>query len=138
MIKNQRQYQVTKSQISKLESALAVSKESRDKMELRIYRAMVAGIESQIQDLQREVEEFEGLAKVKGLPLRSPDELPGVLIRARVARGLTQRDLARKLKLKTQQIQKYEATEYRSASLERVLDVMKALDLSLEAEVRLD
>jgi transcriptional regulator with XRE-family HTH domain len=57
------------------------------------------------------------------------------LIRARIARGLTQRDLAIKLGLKEQQIQRYEETDYASASLARINEVIRALDIEVKEEV---
>ena len=39
-------------------------------------------------------------------------ELPATLIKARISQGLSQRDLAERLSLKEQQIQRYEATDY--------------------------
>jgi transcriptional regulator with XRE-family HTH domain len=47
------------------------------------------------------------------------------------ARGLSQRDLAGKLDLKEQQIQRYESEEYASASLRRLAEVANALNLNI-------
>jgi HTH-type transcriptional regulator/antitoxin HigA len=67
------------------------------------------------------------------------EELPKALIQARIAGGLSQEELAAKLDLKPQQVQRYEATEYQSASLERVTEVARVLGVKLRhpAEVRL-
>ena len=46
-----------------------------------------------------------------------------LLIRAGIARGLSQKSLASRLGLKEQQIQRYEASEYASASLARIRSV---------------
>ena len=46
---------------------------------------------------------------------------------ARVARGLNQKTLAGRLGLKEQQIQRYEASEYASASLARIRSVAEVL-----------
>ena len=54
-------------------------------------------------------------------------ELPSVLIKARIAQGLSQKDLAERLGLQEQQIQRYEATDYASASLTRIKEVVSAL-----------
>ena len=54
-------------------------------------------------------------------------ELPATLIKARIARGLSQKDLADRIGLKEQQIQRYEATDYASASLARIKKVVSAL-----------
>ena len=55
------------------------------------------------------------------------EALPRVLVQARIASGMNQTDLANKLNLKPQQVQRYEATDYMSASLARLIDVSRAL-----------
>ena len=52
-------------------------------------------------------------------------------IKARIAQGLSQKDLAERLKLKEQQIQRYEATDYASASLNRIKEVVTALGIDI-------
>jgi transcriptional regulator with XRE-family HTH domain len=69
------------------------------------------------------------------MSIPSFEELPRALIQARIARGLTQRQLAERLGLKEQQIQRYEATGYASASLKRVGAVIQALDLQVHEEI---
>ncbi len=49
------------------------------------------------------------------------------LIKARIARGLRQEDLARLLKLQKQQIQHYEATDYAGASLRRLKQILATI-----------
>lgn len=137
MIQNERQYRVTNGQISRLERALEAAREVEEKMDPRVFTAMIAGIESQVEQLRQQVREYDELRETAALHLRSAEALPEILIKARVARGYTQKDLADKLKIKPQQIQKYEATAYRSASLKRILSVLKALDLDLQAEIPL-
>lgn len=61
------------------------------------------------------------------LELNSLEALPRALIKARIAAKLSQKDLAERLGLKEQQIQRYEATEYNSANLARVIEVSLAL-----------
>ena len=98
-------------------------------------------LKSQLADLQRELTKYERLksGKQKVVALGSLEELPKTLIQARIAGGLSQEELAAKLGLKPQQVQRYEATEYRSASLERVTEVARVLGVKLRhpAEVRL-
>ncbi len=53
-----------------------------------------------------------------------------LLIKARIARGYTQDELAKKINRTQQQIQQYEATEYNSASLIRLFEVAQALDIN--------
>jgi len=51
------------------------------------------------------------------------------LIKARIMRNLTQKELAERLSLAEQQIQRYEATQYRGVAAERLQQVADALRL---------
>lgn len=65
------------------------------------------------------------------ITVSSFDELPLGLIRARLASGLTQRELAERLDLKEHQIQRYECEFYRTASYQCLLDVANALGVRI-------
>lgn len=99
----------------------------------RLHRAMRQSVESQSADLRCEVEEYETLKtrQVSVLELHSLGELPDLLIKARIARGYAQADLARLLGYKPQQIQRYEATRYHSVSFHRLLGITRALGVDL-------
>jgi transcriptional regulator with XRE-family HTH domain len=137
MIQNERQHAVTTTQIATLERALDGAREGQGKVPPQIYRSMIAGIESLIDELREDLRQYEELQRAASLHLATEDELPQALIKARIARGYTQEQLAERLGLAPQQIQRYEATQYRSASLKRLLEVMKALDFHLEADIPL-
>lgn len=137
MIENERQYRVTKAQLERLETALANTSVGSDKLASKLSQAMRAGLESQIIDLRTEMEEYDALRRqhIKELELSSLADLPELLIKARISHNLTQAGLARRLKLKEQQIQRYEATRYRTASFERLLAVARALGIDLKERV---
>ena len=69
------------------------------------------------------------------LSLNSFDALPRGLMRARIATGMSHKELAQRLGLKEQQIQRYEATEHASASLARVTEIIRALGLTVREEI---
>jgi HTH-type transcriptional regulator / antitoxin HipB len=58
-------------------------------------------------------------------------------VKARIARGWTQRKLAEQLGVAEQQVQRYEATGYAAASLARLSDVAQALEMSVTETVTL-
>ena len=62
-------------------------------------------------------------------------KLPEALIRARIAAGLSQKELAGRLGLKEQQIQRYEARRYAGASLDRIQAVADALGMQIHERV---
>lgn len=140
MIKNARQYRLTKAAAAKfarslrqLESGPVPPAPGVDPL---IQRAERAALRSQLHDLRDQLKEYEELAggKVSVLKVGSLADLPQALVRARIASGLSQKQLAGRLGLKEQQVQRYEAADYRQASLSRLLEIAKALDL----EVRMD
>ncbi len=77
------------------------------------------------------------LGKTREMVLASVEDLPKALIRARIAAGMTQEGLAQRLGVKPQQVQRYEATEYESASFARIVKVVHALGLTTPKPVRL-
>lgn len=139
MIKNDREYRITKSQAAKFERALAELSASGGDARLHplVQKAQSDALKSQLEDLQEQIAEYEGLQSGQWsvISLNSLEELPRALIQARIAAGLTQRELAERLGLKEQQIQRYEATEYASASLARLNEVARALGVRIREDV---
>ena len=131
MITNEREYCSTKAAIKRLEEGLAAADEHRAEQHLLAQRLVREGIEGQLETLREQVAEYEALrdGRIAVLEADSLAQLPDVLIRARVAAGLTQKALAERLGLKEQQIQRYEATGYAGVSLERAQAVADALGL---------
>ena len=132
MIKNERQYRITKAQASRFRQTLEdLQRRAAEPPDLhrRIARAQEDAVQSQLADLEQELREYESL-KAGGFELEELHAIDGVataLIKARIARGLSHKDLAERLGLKEQQIQRYEATDYVSASLGRIRDVANAI-----------
>lgn len=142
MIKNERQYRITKAQAEKFTKAIQeVAAVPKRGVHSVLHKAQRDALKSQLEDLQRELAEYESLrsGRRRTVALDSLDELPKMLIQARIAAGLSQEELAAKLRLKPQQIQRYEATDYQSASLERVNAIVRVLGVKLQhpAELRL-
>ena len=132
MIKNERQYRITKAQADRFSQTLDSLRQRSDETEgvhPLIAKAQEDALRSQLADLEEELREYESL-KAGKFPvdeLSVVAELPTVLIKARIAQGLSQKDLAERLGLQEQQIQRYEATNYASASLTRIKEVVSAL-----------
>lgn len=91
-------------------------------------------LESLLDDLKTELQEYEQLksGEVSTISVDSLEELARALIQARIASNLSQRALAQRLGLKEQQIQRYEAEAYSSASYRRLCRVAWALDVRFE------
>jgi HTH-type transcriptional regulator / antitoxin HigA len=142
MITNERQYKITKSEIAKFKEAILSFKNEADVAEdihPQILDAQRDALEFKLQELENEVRQYE-LLKTGQLLIDSVDnlnDLPLVLIKARIVNGLTQADLARKLGMKEQQIQRYESSKYESASLKTILRIADILGISLKGDIQL-
>ncbi len=90
-------------------------------------------VRAQADDLRNELAEYERLRSgaESTFSASSLEELATVLVKARIARGWTQRQLAGALGMAEQQIQRYEANEYRSTSLARLCDIANALGVKM-------
>lgn len=137
MIKNQKQYALTKRRVDEFESTISELKAAYDTDVPFMVKIQIDALECQKEQLEAEVYEYDKL--VSGdyavFDVDSFSELPKALIRARIALGLTQKDLADRLGLKEQQIQRYENTEYSSAAFGRLIAIVDALDLKVKEDV---
>ena len=132
MIKNERQYRITRAQVERFERTIKELR-SRSQTESNVHpliaKAQEDAVSSQLEDLKREMREYESL-KTSEFPIDELEVVSGLasmLIKARIASGMSQRDLAERIGLKEQQIQRYEATDYASASLSRIREIVSGL-----------
>jgi HTH-type transcriptional regulator / antitoxin HigA len=138
MITNEVQYRATKAHLAKFEEA-AANLEARLKGEraARLTQVELEAVRSQAEDLRAEIAEYDLLrsGQVSTLEGETLAELATLLVKARIARGWTQRQLADALGVAEQQVQRYESTGYRSASLARICDVASALGIEVTEQV---
>ena len=140
MIRNERQYRITKTKLNEFQLALVELKnlpeptEVNDKLD---YQLDLDTLSSQIEEFEEEIAEYESLQRgtVEQLILESFDQLPQALIKARIVRGLTQEKLAEILEVKPQQVQRDEANLYAGASFSKLLAIQKALHLEIKLTV---
>ena len=142
MITNERQYRITAAEVERFERALdrtPADQAGRSNVHPRLQQAEREGLESQLADLRRELEEYEALKQgaVSSIAIDSFDDLGLGLIKARIAAGLSQKALAKRLGIKEQQIQRYEAERYVSASYRRLQEIVRALGVNITKEIRL-
>lgn len=137
-IENEREYRITGAWVRRFESALEqILAEPEGDEPAVLRKARIESTRSQIEDLRAQMAEYEALRgkQIRSASVSALEELPDALIKARIASGLTQEQLAERLGLKKQQIQRYEATRYASASLERLSEIGRALNIQIKAEV---
>jgi HTH-type transcriptional regulator/antitoxin HigA len=128
MIYSDKQYSVSTAEVAKLKDALSAA-EGRQSDQPWLKQAEVDALKSQIADIEAELAEYDLLksGEISFSKTYALEELPHVLVQARIAAGMSQTDLAQKLNMKPQQVQRYEATDYMGASLARLVEVSRAL-----------
>lgn len=140
-ITNVRQYRITKAQLVRFEHAIESAERDRStpktEQESIVHDLLLEQARYQADDLRRELGEYERLSGSKSMTLEvhSLSDLPSALIHARLASGLTQRELAGQLGVTEQQVQRDEQTVYAHASLERLQRVWGALGARLDGQV---
>lgn len=142
MIKNERQYRITKAQAAKFRRTLAEMRGRPRRgaaLDARLARAEEDALASQLDDLVREIRDYERLraGRTRTIRIGSLEDLPAGLIRARIAARLSQKALAARVGLKEQQIQRYEAEDYASANLGRLSEIARALRVTVREDIEL-
>lgn len=138
MIKNERQYRISQNQVRHFRTALQdLGVELGSEPDSGMLRLEHDAVQSQLESLERELSEYRTLVDLQPavITLESFGELPEGLIKARIASGFSQRQLAERVGLKEQQIQRYEATDYASASFSRMQEIAQALGLRVRNEI---
>ena len=99
MITNERQYRITKAQLDRFNSALEsfdvklVSQQIKSKV---LAIAELEALQSEHEKLMSEIHEYEALRSgaIEVLKASNLEELPTILIKARIVKSLSQRQLA--------------------------------------------
>lgn len=137
MIKNDREYRLTRAEARRFAAVL-------DDLGRRgppgdedpgLWDLQLRAVRGQLESLRSELADYEALREGRAAPpdLSVYEDLPEALVRARIAAGLSQRDLADRLGVVEQQVQRYEANDYASTSWARLRDVMTVLNEALVA-----
>lgn len=88
--------------------------------------------------LREEVDSYERLRRGEIVELESLGGLGQLLVMLRIARKMSQKELARKLDVDPSQVSRDERNEYRGITLERTMRVLDALGATVRTKVELD
>ncbi len=132
MIQNEHQYKVTQNKLKDLEQALVELETTKETLDPRQFSSRKKGLQLKIDNLNQEIEEYNGLKQQALIKISSIQDLPIALIKARIALGMTQKELAEKMGVKEQQVQRDEANQYSSAGFHRIAEVAKALNIKMK------
>jgi ribosome-binding protein aMBF1 (putative translation factor) len=140
MISNDVQYRNTRAWLARFEtSALELGQATSASSRSRLQQLRIDAANAQADDLRAEVADYEAVrsGQIRTFEAPSLRGLADALIKARIARGWTQRRLADQLGIAEQQVQRYEATGYAAASLARLADLADALGVTITETVTL-
>ncbi len=140
IIANDRQARETAVAIEQISHALS-SKHVLESIVQGLPRVLIDGIRrsliterNELSDLLQAYHEAKH-GKPERLLARAGSDLGALLVVARVAHGWSQKELARRLFLPEQQIQRYEAENYRSISLGNLTRIARTLGVRLRADL---
>ena len=140
MIRNDKEYRHSKEKLSELQAELQGLLSFRRSAERdEAASAVIDALRMQIEDLEREISEYEDLKEGRLLSFGADDldSLGELLTKARIARGLTQAELGEILGMAQQQVQRYERDGWQKISLWRLAEAADALGLDLNIRARL-
>lgn len=88
-----------------------------------------------VEDLQKEVNEYNDLKNKTKTPCGDITGIGEILIKTRIYLGLTQKELADKMRIDETQISRYERSNYRGINLTRFLEIIEALEVDITCMV---
>jgi HTH-type transcriptional regulator / antitoxin HipB len=136
MIQNEHQYKISQGKIRDIQQSLDQLYKENKSLHPRQFKMRENGLQGILSKIQEEIEEYDVLKeKPRVIEIDSFAEIPVALIKARIALGMTQKDLAEKLGMKEQQIQRYEANQYSSAGFHKLTKVAEALEVTLNSSL---
>lgn len=130
MISNEKQYRTTKKLHKEfMEQLLKLQQNQSNDL---LNEMHINALQAKVDDFEKEIAEYEALKK--GVQKQtSTNDLKGIgeiLIKARIANNWSQKQLAQLLGMEEQQIQRYEANQYQSASLPTLQTISKVLGIN--------
>jgi DNA-binding Xre family transcriptional regulator len=132
MIKNEKQYRITKKKLQSLNEAIVKKQNGQQPLPAK-DRLILVSLEVMQEQLENEIAAYEQLIETTSpmMEERSIDNLPDLLIEFKIQSGLTQKEFSQKIGMKEQQLQRYEAENFRSISFKNLLKILHAIGLEI-------
>ncbi len=140
VILNDLEYQVTKERIEGFERALALLNAPDNDLKKTnpiMWQLNVDGVQSLLDDFTSQMQEYEALinrdeSEPIVFEIDSLSQLPRVLIQARIAAKISQKELAERLGIEESLLQRYEDREYESATMMQLIEISEVLGISIQ------
>ena len=139
MIRNEQEYRNTIYWLENFERSIAeLDRNESLKADFKRWKLQRDSYQSQVDDLKEQIKEYETLTNHDSqtpivLKLDDINNLPQLLIKARMTAKLSQKELADLAGLTEEEIQKYEDKDYENASFIDVMAVVDALDIKIQS-----
>jgi DNA-binding XRE family transcriptional regulator len=140
MIRNETEYQEAVARLKDEQNRLADHRSRLKDAGLtdEEIKRVVDPMESFHLQLKEEVDSYEGLKRGEFEELDNLRGLGHLLISLRIAQGISQRDLAKRLDVHESQVSRDERNEYFGITLERAIKVLDALNVRLRTKVEVE
>jgi len=128
MIKTDAQRERTVVQIEGFRKALAKAEQETSSKRAGAIRNSYAGMIRQLED---ERNEYDQLRSGKFVPpkIERLDQVAPFIVKLRIAKGVSQTELAKRLGLSKQVVSRYEEEDYQGASVVRLQEILDALGM---------
>jgi DNA-binding Xre family transcriptional regulator len=132
MIKNEKQYSISKKLLSDINGNIADLKKDTTQHPLKIKLMLASALNMQ-KEIEQDILLYETLKKdrIGLLKERLFSDLPSLLTEYKIKSGLTQKEFAAELGIKEQQLQRYEADNFRSVTFKNLLRFLEAVGLEV-------
>lgn len=142
MIKNKKQHTAFVKRLQELQTEIQeiieVLKDDKENIQLKLQ---LNTFERGLSKMKAEMKEYENLTSNQ-LPLLEfdsfKDNMNKSIMSFRIASGMSQKQLADEMFIKEQQIQRYEQTDYLSASFDRILQLLNVLGVQMILKKKFD
>jgi Helix-turn-helix len=142
MITNDRQYEITQRWIGRFKDSLdevtrLLASDVDDRNERRKLEVFAASFRSEIADLEAQRAEYEALVagQVRSFQFASLHDLPIALIKARLAAGLSECQLAERLGITEEQLLHHERNDYQTATVADLLEIAAILGVTVRGDL---
>lgn len=140
MINNEKQYKISKKKLNEIITEIEKVKKANEQNPLR-NKLILASLLNVKEELEDEISEYESLknSNQETLAERVISELPSILTEYKIISGMTQKEFSEKLGLKEQQLQRYEADNFKGVSFKNLLKFLDSIGLEIKIkETRLN
>ncbi len=139
MIRNEKEYQEAVGRLKAEKQRLEQHRAGlvSERLDAASVKNLMDPMESFHLQLKEEVESYERLRRGQFDELENLRGFGHMLAAARIARGMTQRELAAKLDVHETQVSRDERNEYHGVSVDRAIKILEALGVRLTTQVEL-